>query len=191
MTATPFRITIAALATAGLVTGCSSGSADSSSGPGKTTQVATVKSPLPDGTSPAPSPAAHQRPLERADTTPDELTQLLQPYFKCLTDHGLYVTRNAQGLAVGEGRTHPPGKDYGRISLDCQKQYYPETVPERAAREDPAYRDKFDRWLSCMRKKGLDVQAEPDNPGMFGFTHGMPGEVGPIVRDCQKQAFNA
>jgi hypothetical protein len=183
---TRFRIAIAALVAFGLLAGCSSGAE-------KATQVATVNPPPAAGHSAAPaSPAAHQRPLERADTTDEERTQLMQPYFKCLTDHGLTVAKNAQGLPIGEGHVQPPGKDSGRITLDCQREYYPETVPERAAREDPDYRDKFDKWLSCMRKKGLDVQAEPDNPGMFGFTHGMPGgDVESIVRNCQKQAFNA
>ncbi|MCX4907001.1 hypothetical protein [Streptomyces sp. NBC_00878] len=178
--------TVTALASLALITACSgeSGSAKSAEDKG----VASVTEP--SGKS-SQAPAQAERPLIRPDTTEEEETRLGQLYQECQAQHGLakYMIKNEDGTWKG----YKGGNDelWEKAKKACASKE-PETLPQRAAREDPEFQDKNEKWLKCMRSHGLKVSAAADNPGMIAFDDGLPPDSQmKWIKKCEADAFVA
>lgn len=176
----------AALASLTLLTACGGGSGDSQSSGGDV-GVASVT----EGDRNPTKVAQVERPLIRPDTSQEEEERLWQVYYDCLAQQGLKLAKNEGEGYEGtyKGIAEQDQKKVQAAKKGCAAKE-PETLPERASREDPKYQDKYDKWLDCMRSHGLKVEAAPDQPGTFGFTEGLPPESkAKWIRKCEAEAF--
>lgn len=142
------------------------------------------------------APAQVERPLIRPDTTEEEW-RLGQVYQECQAQYGLakYMIKN-EGDGRNEGgswKGYKGGNDkLWRAALKACASKEPGTLPQRAAREDPEYQDKYEKWLKCMRSHGLKVSATPENPGIFAFDEGLPPDSQmKWIKKCEADAFVA
>ena len=183
-------VVVTVLVSLALITGCGGKSeADKSAEDKGVASLTGTGSGSGTGGKASPSPAQLERPLIRPDTTDEEETRLNQLYLDCQAQHGLtpYMMKNEDGSWKGYKGGNDPLRDKARQACASKE---PETLPERAAREDPEYQDKFDKWISCMRSHGLKVSAAPDSPGVFAFDKGLPPDnLFKWVKKCEADAF--
>ncbi|MFF1277541.1 hypothetical protein ACFVZC_29720 [Streptomyces marokkonensis] len=181
---------ITALTSLTLLTACDGES--ESSGEARSKDVASVTREGEPGDG-KKEPAKAERPLIRPDTSEEEEWRLVQVYYDCLAKQGLKMAKNHGGEYEGTYKgiiEEDPAKITAANKVCGSKE--PETLPERAARNDPEYHDKYDKWLTCMRSHGLKVQATPDEPGIFAFEEGLPPEdKAKWVKKCEAEAFVA
>jgi hypothetical protein len=141
---------------------------------GGSSQVASAVSEKP-GSTPAAAPSPSERPLVRPDATTEERVALNQPWEACMKKEG---ANSGDKL-----RTH-----YEAASKKCEY-LNPEEPWQRAKRLDPNYLDKFDKWISCAKSKGVEVNSTAD--GFLSYPHGLPPEnQQKLLDECQIKAFN-
>jgi hypothetical protein len=163
---------VVTLCAVGLAGGCGGQSQSAGGSP----QVASAVSEKP-GSTPAAAPSPSERPLIRPDATTEERAALNQPWDACMKKEG---ANSGDKL-----RTH-----YAEASKKCEY-LNPEEPWERAKRLDPGYLDKFDRWLSCAKSKGIAVSGSSDPPGFLEFAGGLPPDnQQKLLNECQMKAFN-
>lgn len=179
----------AALASLGLITACGGGgSGSSASGKGAGSQDTGVASVTDPSAKPTQVLTQVERPLIRPDTSDEEADRLDQIYQGCLQQHGLHMDKNTEGSFRGSYTDTDSTKIAAAKKACASKQ--PETLPERDARQNPAWKDKYVKWINCMNAHGLDVVATYDTPGEFGFVKGLPPEnKEKWVNVCESQAY--
>ncbi|KES04929.1 hypothetical protein BU52_23090 [Streptomyces toyocaensis] len=186
------RLTVLiALTSLTLLTACDGESESSGEAGSKDVASVTREDEPDDGKKEPGQPAKAERPLIRPDTSEEEEWRLVQVYYDCLAKQGLKMAKNHGGEYEGTYKgilEQDPAKITAANKVCGGKE--PETLPERAARNDPEYHDKYDKWLTCMRSHGLKVQATPDEPGVFAFEEGLPPESkAKWVKKCEAEAF--
>ncbi|RSM70694.1 hypothetical protein DMB66_08185 [Actinoplanes sp. ATCC 53533] len=145
---------VVAIVLGGALQAC--GSPETTGGDGGTgAKVATLSS-----AAATPSTAAEsKRPRYRMDMTPDEKGALMEPYYKCLKDHG-YTFLDAK--KAGLGNAPPAGTVASKKELElraCEAQYYP--LPEWEI--DPANPEAadFDHAVDqCLKRKDIDKNGD-------------------------------
>ncbi|WKU06983.1 hypothetical protein [Micromonospora sp. HUAS LYJ1] len=126
-----------------LVGGCSTADGDPPAASGGKTgeaEVATLRTGAPTLTASATPPQA-ERPRERLDDTPEDKKERLKPYMKCLTEHGVDITKRRSDGTGAEGTSaaskacehlmplppwefdpaNPEAKDFARDVVQCLK----------------------------------------------------------------------
>lgn len=172
---------VGALVSLSLLTACSGES--ESAGKAKDNEVASVTG----GGKGSQDPAQPERPLIRPDTSREEERRLNQVYQDCLAQQGLRMYKDTDGSYRGISEQNKAKVATAKKACASKE---PETLPQRAAREDPEYQDKYDHWLKCMRSHGLKVSATPDAPGAFSFPDGLPSEdKEKWIKKCEAEAF--
>jgi hypothetical protein len=171
---------VAALVATVTVGGCSGGS-ESAGGSGDK-NVASVND---DSRKQSQAPAEVERPLIRPDTSKEEEWRLVQVHMDCIAQQGVKMYKNDDGSYKG----HDSSSTKAKAALEKCRSKEPETLPQRAAREDPEYQDKYERWLKCMRSHGLKVS--PAENGFFSFDDGDMGtpEQSKWIKKCEAEAF--
>jgi hypothetical protein len=176
-----------ALASLGLLTACGGGSEPAKDAADN--GVASVATP-----SSAPSQTAEQveRPLIRPDTTEEEEWRLGQVYQDCQAQHGLanYMLKNDDGSWKG----YKGGNDkLYKAALKACASKEPETLPDRVAKEDPNWKDKYRQWISCMQSHGIAAEPSWDSPGYFALAGGrLPtASQEKWVKKCEADAYVA
>ncbi|WP_314411259.1 hypothetical protein [Streptomyces sp. DSM 40484] len=131
------------------------------------------------------SPSAQvEQPLIRPDTSEEEQDRLWQVYYDCLEQHGLRMSKNKDGSYRGLNLN---GQEKQAAAEDKCRQKEPETLPIRAAREDPEYGDKRDHWLKCLKSHGIEAIVEG---GMLAFEKGLPpADKIKWIKYCETEAF--
>ncbi|ASQ99829.1 hypothetical protein [Streptomyces sp. 11-1-2] len=181
---------IAALTSLSLLTACSG--EQESSGKAGDKDVASVTG----GDKKSDEAVQVERPLIRPDTSKEEEWRLTQVHLDCLSQQGLKMIKNKGGETDGTYKGIDTRAEKNQNKIAAAKKVCaakePETLPQRAAREDPEYQDKYDKWLKCMRSHGLKVSATPDQPGIFSFDEGLPpADKEKWVKKCEAEAFVA
>jgi hypothetical protein len=148
-----------------------------------TPKVATLSSA---GASPAASAAAAaDRPRERLDTTPEEFEAMLEPYYKCVNDHG---AKNKQ-----EWRGKPTQADIDKLEKAdkvCNPLYYP-LPPWEKDPANPEAKDFARDVVKCLKGKGIryvavgangvDIELGGDQNDMDSIRKGLD-----LMPDCER-----
>ena len=136
-----------------------------------------------------PSAAADdQRPLIRADTSQEEVNNMLHAYNLCLRDHGV------PGVDVGRGFWKPTeqaesGKHRAAFAACHVKD--PELAVDRLKRHDYAeYADRFRAYVACVKAAGVEVTPRGDGPFVdyAKESDAFSREVWKIEEKCEEQA---
>ncbi|WP_406002901.1 hypothetical protein [Streptomyces sp. NBC_00829] len=173
--------TVAALASMGLLGACGGGS--ESTDDARDTGVASVAGPK--KASPSPS-AQNERPLIRPDTSEGEEHRVSQVWMDCLSKKGVKMLMNADGSYKGPFRQDAP---YKEAQKTCGSKE-PELLEMRAAREDPEFREKADRWEKCLRAH--DVKATVQDDGLLALDDSNVDEHAfTWAKKCEAEAFLA
>jgi hypothetical protein len=182
------RLTTAtALASLGLLTACGGGSEPDE--PAADNAVASVATP---SSTPSQTAVQAERPLIRPDTTKEEEGRLWDVYLDCQAQHGLanYMIKNEDGSWKG----YKGGNDklYNAALKACASKE-PQTLPDRVAKEDPNWKDKYRQWISCMQSHGIAAEPSWDSPGYFALTDGRLPTVSQEkwVKKCEADAYVA
>lgn len=120
-------------------------------------QVATLASA---GATPAASAsAAANRPRERLDTTPEEFDAMLEPYNKCVREHGAKPKQDWRG-------DHRPTKsEIDKLEAAdriCEPLYFP-LPPWEKDPSNPEAKDFARDVVSCLKGKGVKYVEVGDN----------------------------
>jgi hypothetical protein len=171
---------VAALAATVTLVACGGGS-ESAGGSGDK-DVASVND---DSRKESQAPGQVERPLIRPDTSKEEEARLVQVHIDCIAQQGVKTYKNDDGAYKGYDNSSTKAK----AAEETCRSKEPETLPQRAAREDPEYQDKYESWLKCMRSHGLEVS--PAENGFFSFDDGDMGtpEQQKWIKKCEAEAF--
>lgn len=130
-------------------------------------KVATLASPSSTSasTSASPSPAPAERQRYRLDMTDQERQDMLRPYTKCMSDHGVNVIGQRQGTV--------PKADQ-QTSATASKACDP-LLPGPPWEEDAANPQAMDfakKVVDCLRAKGVQKVEVSSNDGIVGPSFG-------------------
>ncbi|MEU3918180.1 hypothetical protein [Streptomyces sp. NPDC029004] len=173
--------TVAALAATGLLGACGGG-ADSTED-ARDTGVASVAGPTKASSSP---PAQNERPLIRPDTSEEESNRVSQVWMDCLAKKGVEMLKNADGSYKGPLRQDAT---YAEAQKACGSKE-PELLEMRAAREDPEFREKADRWVKCLRAHNVKATVQDD--GLLALDDSnVDDHAFTWAKKCEAEAFLA
>ncbi|WP_431773300.1 hypothetical protein [Streptomyces cucumeris] len=178
--------TVTAL-TATLLLGACGGGSDAAEDEEKT-GVASVTDPKKgaEGKKKPASAGKEERPLLRQDAGDEENDRLWDVYYDCLAKEGVKMAKNRTGGYSGIYDAEKDAKFPAGQKKCGQKE--PEMLSWRAAREDPDYRDKADKWLKCLSSHGIKATAGDD--GMLALEDGLPpANKSKWLEKCEAQAF--
>jgi hypothetical protein len=180
--ARPSRIAIVVAGLAGLLAGCSGGSAE-------TPPVATLQSAAAPAT--GSSQATDRRPVFPVDATAEDKKAMAKPWVDCLVENAGARFKDSAEELIGKGgisADDPKGKAALQTCLPKQ----PETFDEHQLRTDlTAYKDNLHEWYVCARAAGYKLTAPDPETGRFGITEvGPNGDFGsPAMEECKRKAF--
>ncbi|MET8449053.1 hypothetical protein [Streptomyces sp. NPDC005209] len=146
--------------------------------------VASVTDGDKDAKATQPQQSQDVRPLIRPDTSDEESDRVFNVYYECLQRNGVKMLKQGDRLKpIDTGR-----KTEGARKKCWQKE--PEYLTERAAREDPEFHEKMDRWVNCLRDHGIKAIALDDG------TLNLPDNLPPYPQSqwldkCELKAFVA
>lgn len=180
-------IASAAVAVTLLLTGCSA-SSDSA----ESAHVASIApTSAPTGATSTPSGSVDdQRPLVRADTSPEQAHRLWEEYYACERDNGIpTVNQDGNLKPMDDGSAK-----YADARAACASME-PEGYQDRMARNNPGeYQDRFRAYEQCMGTHGMTVKREPDvSPGSVSYTSSQPLSMAKQMQfneECEVQAFS-
>ncbi|MCZ4098490.1 hypothetical protein C8250_041335 [Streptomyces sp. So13.3] len=178
------RAIVAALTSIGLLGACGGGA--ESTEEARETAVASVAVPN-KAPSASSSPSAQtERPLIRPDTSEEESDRVNQVWMDCLARKGLTMLKNSDGTWKGPLRQDAA---YAEAQKTCGSKE-PELLEMRAAREDPEFREKADRWVSCLRSHNVKATVQDD--GLLAFDDSSVNDNAfTWAKKCEAEAFLA
>jgi hypothetical protein len=127
---------------------------------------------------------AAERPRHRVDETAADSDRIIQPWRKCMKDHGADLDTQPNNIKGAEqwGRDHA---DAGAACGDLLP-----LLPWGMDRDNPQYRDNIHAWVKCMNDKGMKVAETPDDeesPWRFaGESTLSPEARDQVETDCEK-----
>jgi hypothetical protein len=170
--------TISFTASVLLLAGCSGGSANGGATGGEPS-VASVTDAKPSS---GAASAQDERPLIRADTSPEEEQRFMDLYLKCLEQKGV-PKKTDSGLKLTAAQQAKADSGYAACA---SKQ--PEDYTFRLKRTDPAaYADSRQKEARCLKSHGIAIEVDAD--GEWGFTNPRRDMALPIVDECQRNSF--
>ncbi|MFI5495901.1 hypothetical protein [Actinoplanes sp. NPDC051859] len=121
-------------------------------------QVATLASP---GSTPAPSAStADTRPRERIDMTSKDYEVMLEPYTKCMQEHGVDMTKRGSGVQGVDVTKNE------KANAICEPKYLPLPAWERDP-ANPAAKDFARAVVTCLKANGIkEVEIGADGVGI-------------------------
>jgi hypothetical protein len=139
-----------------LVSGCSTAEeAPPAAGSTGGAEVATLQTGAPTPTASAATPQ-DERPRERLDDTPEDQKERLKPYTKCLTEHGVDITRRRSDGTGADG-TSGAAKACGHLMP---------LPPWELDPANPEARDFARDVVKCLKEKGVRyVEVGSDGTG--------------------------
>jgi hypothetical protein len=184
---TRYLVAAVALASTGLLGGCS-GASNGSGNPVAASVASLRRSTTSAGAAtPSPRPTAVEGPLIRYDTSEVEITRMRKVYNTCLKRQGIVMQEGKEGISQ-DPETLTRYKD----ELAACESKRPEDFPEREKRKNPeAFQEHLAQQIRCMRRRGQDVVAIPpdgwgisDRAAARGYTPDFR-----VVKKCQQDAF--
>jgi hypothetical protein len=129
-----------------------------------------------------------ERPRHRVDETAADADRIIQPWTKCMKDHGADMDTQPNTVKGAEQW----GRDHADAGAAC-KNLLP-LLPWGEDRDNPQYRDNIHAWVKCMNDKGLKITETPgDEESPWRFT-GEKSSLSPeaanqVETECEKSTI--
>jgi hypothetical protein len=157
-------------------------------------QVAAIPGTSASAAKPSPSDSVADRQLALG-ATKEQIDRAYAAYYACWTAHGVPSTKrgNYDGGPQLSYKLNP--KKY-QPAVDACADREPLNPPELDPQQNPRYFDQLRDEQRCVQAKGLPLQAEPGQVGLFvrpatdaNFRKVRTDEAMQIQRDCEIQAY--
>jgi hypothetical protein len=154
-------------------------------GPAKPKVASLAGDKAPAGAASAAAGQQAERPRHRVDETAADRDRIIQPWTKCMKEHGADPDTQPNTIEGAEQW----GRDHADAGTACRNLL--PLLPWGEDRDNPRYRDNIHAWVKCMNDKGLKVAETPDDEESSWRFTGEKSTLSPeaanqVETDCEK-----